>query len=97
LGLSAQGYTDRGVIFNTTTAGAFSFDAEAYLVANQADQAVRTFVQTLAATYTRTSDAGFVEAVEQYYLAQIQVVGVSHGGSASAADVNAAFGTTFGA
>jgi hypothetical protein len=97
LGLAAKGYSDRGVIFNTTTTSAFTFDAEGYLLANQGDAGVRALVQSLAGTYTRSSDAGFIEAVEQHYLVTIQTVGVPHGGSATAADLNAVFGTSFGA
>ncbi|HSV55318.1 MAG TPA: choice-of-anchor U domain-containing protein, partial [Burkholderiaceae bacterium] len=95
LGLSGQGFSDLGVIFNTTATSAFVFDAEGYLIANQSSLAVQTLVQSLAATYTRSSDAGFIEAVEQHYMAQVQLTGVAHGGAASAADLNDAFGTAF--
>lgn len=97
LALSAKGYSDYGAIFSTTTGTAFSFDAEAYLVANKDNAAIQALVQTLAATYGRTSDAGFIDAVEQNYLAQVELVGLSHGSSATAAELNAAFGTTFAA
>jgi hypothetical protein len=33
--------------------------------------------------------------VEQDYLARVQLTGIAHGGAATAADVNAAFGTGF--
>lgn len=97
LHLAAQGYTDRGALFNTTTTQAFAFDAEGYLVAHQSDAAVQALVGQLASQYSRSSDAGFIEAVEQHYLAQVALVGVAHGGAASADELNAAFGTQFGA
>ncbi len=95
LNLAGQGYADAGAIFTTTTVTAFVFDAEAYLVANQGVQAIRDGVRALAAVFQSTSQAGFIEAVEQHFLAQIAVTGLPHGGVASAADVNAAFGTNF--
>jgi hypothetical protein len=96
LGLAAQGYTDRGAIFNTTATTAFQFNADGYLIANQGNQAVRDLVHNLALQFGSTNDAGFVEAVEQQYLTQVTIVGLPHGGVATAADVNAAFGTAFG-
>ncbi|HUR87532.1 MAG TPA: choice-of-anchor U domain-containing protein, partial [Ramlibacter sp.] len=95
LGLAAQGYADKGAIFNTTATGAFAFDVEGYLLANSSNQAVRDLVHTLSQQYAHTSDAGFVDAVEHDYLARVQLTGIAHGGNATAADVNAAFGTTF--
>jgi hypothetical protein len=97
LGLAAQGYQDWGAQFSTTAATAFTFDAEGYLVANKANAGVQALVQTLAGQFTTTSAAGFIEAVEQDFLARVQLTGVSHGGAASAAELNAAFGTAFGA
>lgn len=97
LALSAKGYSDYGAIFSTTTGSAFSFDAEAYLVANRDNAEIQALVQTLAATYGKTSDAGFIEAVEQNYLAQVELLGLAHGSSATAAELNAAFGTSFAA
>jgi len=95
LGLGAAGFADRGVIFNTTTGSAFVFDAEAALIANQANPAVQAFVQQLAAAYRSSSDAGFIEAVEQQYLLHVHLVGVEHGSTATSADLNAVFGTAF--
>lgn len=96
LGLAGQGYSDKGVKFSTTPSSAFVFDAEGYLVANRSNASVAALVQTLAGQYHATSEAGFVEAVEQHYLAQVTLVGIPHGSAASAADLNAAFGTHFG-
>jgi hypothetical protein len=95
LGLANAGFTDHGVIFNTTTHGAYAFDAEAALIANQHIPAVQAFVQHLAATYGSSHDAGFVEAVEHQYLLHVNLVGIEHGTTATAADLNAAFGTAF--
>ncbi|MES2899808.1 MAG: Ig-like domain-containing protein, partial [Pseudomonadota bacterium] len=95
LGLATQGYTDRGVQFNTTTSSAFVFDAEGYLIANRDNASIQAFVRTLATQFLHSSDAGFIEAVEQFYLTQITVVGNVHGGVASAADLNLVFGTSF--
>jgi hypothetical protein len=95
LNLQGQGYQDRGAVFNTTAAGAFTFDAEGYLIANHADAEVQALVQALALAYGNTSAAGFVESVEQHYLAQVTLTGTAHGGAASAADLNAVFGTHF--
>ncbi len=95
LNLVGKGFTDRGAIFNTTTTSAFVFDAEAYLIANQADASVQALVDSLSTIYNRTSDAGFVEAVEHDYLTRVALVGVAHGGSASTGDLNAVFGTAF--
>jgi hypothetical protein len=58
---------------------------------------VQALVQSLAGSYHSTSEAGFVEAVEQNYLAQVTLVGLAHGGAATAADLNAVFCTAFGA
>lgn len=96
LDLAARGFADWGVVFSTTTSSAFDFDAEGYLVANASNQAVRDLVLSLSGAFARTTDGGFVDAVEQHYLANVQLIGVAaHGGSATAADVNAAFGTNF--
>uniref|UniRef100_UPI0009A535EA choice-of-anchor U domain-containing protein n=1 Tax=Zoogloea sp. LCSB751 TaxID=1965277 RepID=UPI0009A535EA len=97
LGLAAKGYLDRGAVFNTTATSAFTFDAEAYLVANRNDSTIQNLVKSLAGSYTSTSDAQFIETVEQQYLTQVSLVGtvVAHGTSATAADLNAAFGTHF--
>jgi hypothetical protein len=95
-GLAGQGYRDLGAKFNTTSESAFGFDAEGYLVENQTDAGVRALVATLAQGYQSTSAPGFVEAVEQHYLAQVALTGVEHGDPATAADVNLAFGTQFG-
>jgi hypothetical protein len=95
LGLAAQGYTDRGAIFNTTAAQAYQFNADGYLLANKDNAGVRELVHNLALQFGSTTDAGFVEAVEQHFLAQVTIVGLPHGGAATAADVNAAFGTAF--
>jgi hypothetical protein len=92
-----SGFVDKGAVFATTASSAFTFDVDGYLVANAGDQAVRDLVHTLSQQYAHTSDAGFVEAVEQDYLARVQLTGIAHGGAASAADVNAAFGTAFSA
>ena len=75
---------------------AFTFDAEGYLIANHDNASVQALVQQLAATYQSTSAAGFIDAVEQNYFQQIQLVGVAHGTAATAADLNAMFGTGFG-
>jgi hypothetical protein len=95
-GLLAHGYTDRGAKFNATMDNAFSFDAEGYLVANHDNASVQALVQQLAGSFQSTGAAGFIEAVEQNYFQQIQLVGVAHGAAASAADLNAVFGTHFG-
>jgi hypothetical protein len=95
-GLLAKGYTDRGIKFNATMENAFNFDAEGYLVANHDNASVQALVQQLAASYQSTSAAGFIEAVEQNYFQQIQLVGVAHGAAATAADLNTVFGTHFG-
>jgi hypothetical protein len=94
-GLAARGYTDWGLQFNTTRTTAFVFDPEGYLVAYAGDAGVRELVRGLGEQYASTSDGRFVEAVEQHYLAQVALVGVDHGKAATAADVNAAFGTHF--
>ncbi|MBA5604519.1 hypothetical protein H3H36_03985 [Duganella sp. FT3S] len=96
LGLAAKGYIDRGAMFSTTQDSAFAFDPEGYLVANQGNAGVQALVRQLAASYSSVSDARFVDAVEQNYLSQVQLVGVQHGGAAGAAELNAAFGTHFG-
>jgi hypothetical protein len=95
-GLLAKGYIERGAKFNATMDNAFHFDAEGYLMANQDNTSVQALVQQLEASYQSTSAAGFIEAVEQNYFQQIQLVGVAHGAAASAADLNAVFGTHFG-
>ncbi|MES2940420.1 MAG: hypothetical protein V4864_22260 [Pseudomonadota bacterium] len=97
LGLLAAGYQDWGAQFSTTAASAFRFDAEGYLVANKDNAAVQALVHTLAGQFSSSSAAGFIEAVEQDYLGRVQLTGTAHGGAASAADLNAAFGTAFGA
>ncbi len=56
---------------------------------------IQAFVQTLAARFQHSVDAGFVEAGEQEYLGQVTIVGLPHGGSASADDLNAVLGTHF--
>ncbi|HJV00358.1 MAG TPA: Calx-beta domain-containing protein [Burkholderiaceae bacterium] len=96
LGLAAKGYVDRGAMFSTTQDSAFVFDPEGYLLANQGNAGVQALVRQLAASYGSVSDARFVDAVEQNYLSQVQLVGVQHGGAAGAAELNAAFGTHFG-
>ncbi|MBA5637911.1 hypothetical protein H3H37_12685 [Duganella sp. LX20W] len=96
LGLAAKGYVDRGAMFSTTQDSAFVFDPEGYLLANQGNAGVQALVRQLAATYSSVSDVRFVDAVEQNYLSQVQLVGVQHGGAAGAAELNAAFGTHFG-
>ncbi|MCX7178891.1 MAG: hypothetical protein NTX56_09015, partial [Proteobacteria bacterium] len=95
LGLAAKGYLDKGAKFSTTTGNAFVFDPEGYLVANQGNQGVRALVKTLAATYHSTTDAGFIDAVEQNFLTQAALIGLPHGDVGGASDVNAAFGTLF--
>lgn len=97
LGLAAKGYVDRGAIFNTTTTSAFTFDAEAYLIANSNDADVQALVTSLSGSYASVSDARFIEAIEQHYLGQVSLVGtqVTHGTSATATDLNTAFGTHF--
>jgi hypothetical protein len=95
LGLAAQGYVDGGARFSTTNSSAFTFDAEGYLVANRADAGIQAFVQALAGAFSSTADAEFVEAVEQDFLARVELTGVAHGQAATAADLNAAFGTAF--
>ncbi|AVR94628.1 hypothetical protein C9I28_02030 [Pseudoduganella armeniaca] len=95
LGLAAQGYRDRGALFSASTERAFAFDAEAYLVANHDNGAVQALVQQLAAQYPSTTAAGFIDAVERNYFQQVQLVGVANGVAATAADVNAVFGTQF--
>ncbi|WP_374362297.1 Calx-beta domain-containing protein [Pseudoduganella danionis] len=97
LGLTSHGFRDLGAKFSTTTDSAFTFDVEGYLVANRDNTAVQTLVKSLASGYHSTSDAGFIEAVEQHYLTQVALVGIAHGGLATAADVNSVFGTSFGA
>lgn len=95
LGLAARGYVDKGAQFSTTTTSKFVFDAEGYLVANKGNADIQAFVRSLAAKFQHSSDAGFVEAVEQHYLAQVKLVGLPHGGDATAGDLNIAFGTNF--
>jgi hypothetical protein len=95
LGLTGKGYKDFGAIFNTTTTTAFTFDPEAYLVANRNNEDIQNLVDTLSGKYQKTSDAGFIEAVESHYLNQITLVGLPHGEQAGASDLNAAFGTAF--
>jgi hypothetical protein len=95
LGLVGLGYRDLGAQFNTTSSSAFNFDAEAYLVANQGIDGVKELVASLAAKFQSTADAGFVEAVEQDFLVRVALNGVPHGDSATAADLNNAFGTSF--
>jgi hypothetical protein len=97
LGLAGKGFKDLGARFAATLDGSFAFDAEGYLVANHGNASVQSLVQSLAASYHSTSQAGFIEAVEQHYLEQVTLVGIGHGGAATAADLNAVFGTGFGA
>ncbi|MFC0167152.1 beta strand repeat-containing protein, partial [Pseudoduganella danionis] len=97
LGLTSHGFRDLGAKFSTTTDSAFTFDVEGYLVANRDNTAVQALVKSLASGYHSTSDAGFIEAVEQHYLTQVALVGIAHGGLATAAEVNSVFGTSFGA
>ncbi len=97
LGLAGKGFKDLGAKFSATNESAFAFDVEGYLVANRGNASVQALVQSLAGSYHSTSDAGFIEAVEQNYLAQVSLVGLAHGGAATAADLNAVFGTAFGA
>jgi hypothetical protein len=96
LGLAAKGYLDRGAKFSVSVDNAFRFDAEGYLIANQDNASVQALVKQLAGMYGSTCAAGFIEAVEQNYFEQIKLVGVAHGAAASAADLNAVFGTGFG-
>lgn len=96
LGLAGKGFLDRSAQFSVSVDNAFRFDAEGYLIANQESAAVQALVKQLAASYSSTSAAGFVEAVEQNYFEQIKLVGVAHGAAATAADLNAVFGTGFG-
>jgi hypothetical protein len=51
LGLAGKGFVDRGAQFSTTTGSAFSFDPEAYLIANKDSAATQAFVQTLSAKF----------------------------------------------
>ncbi len=95
LKLSALRYVDKGVAFTASTEDAFTFDAEGYLIANHGNASVQALVTTLAGKFSSTAAAGFVEAVEQHFLAQAQLVGLPHGDAASAADLNAIFGTHF--
>jgi hypothetical protein len=95
LGLAAAGYRDMGAQFNTTNSSAFSFDAEGYLIANQGNADVQQLVSSLATQFQSTSSAGFVEAVEQDFLARVALTGLPHGESATVNELNAAFGTTF--
>jgi hypothetical protein len=97
LGLAGKGYRDLGAVFNTTTNAAFQFDAEGYLVSNADNASVRQLVGALAGQFSRTSDAGFVEAVESHYLQQVDLVGLPRMSNATAADLNALYGTGFGA
>jgi hypothetical protein len=97
MNLAGEGYIDRGAQFSTTATTAFTFDAEGYLMANKQDATVQALVHSLALMYTSTSDARFVDSVEQHFLARAQLTGVAHGEAATAADLNAAFGTTFAA
>ena len=97
LGLTQAGYTDTGTVFNTTTVRAFVFNAEGYLVANAANPAVAQLVRQLATQFAATASPGFTDTVEQHYLSRIDLIGVNaHGGTATAADLNALFGTSFG-
>tara|TARA_R100001377_G_C3184109_1_gene107832 strand:- start:300 stop:1373 length:1074 start_codon:yes stop_codon:yes gene_type:complete len=95
LGLAGKGYRDLGAVFNTTTTSAFQFDAEGYLVSNADNAQVRQLVGALAGNYRSTSDANFIEAVESHYLQQVDLVGLPRMSSATAADLNALFGTGF--
>jgi len=99
-GLAAQGYRDLGPRFEAGRSIAFGFDAEGYLVANGARADVQALVQSLAGRFASSASEGFVDAVEQHYLAQVALVGIGaidHGGDAGVAELNAAFGTHFGA
>ncbi len=95
LGLSSQGYVDKGVVFSSTTRTAFTFDAEGYLVVNRENSAIQTFVKSLSTTFTSTASKDFIEAVEQHYLTYGILNGLDHGSNATAADLNAAFATNF--
>ncbi len=95
LGLAAQGYADRGVQFKTTTDSAFSFSVEGFLAANKDQPEVQKLVSDLATMYQHTTDAGFIEAVEQYYLTHVTVVGLLHGDAASLLEMNTLLGTYF--
>ncbi|MFO1326856.1 MAG: Calx-beta domain-containing protein [Rubrivivax sp.] len=97
LGLAGEGYRDLGVAFETTTSRAFAFDPEGFLVAHAGAEPVQAFVQQLAARYGSVSDPAFVDAVEQQALAWVDLIGIPSGSAAGAADLNAAFGTHFGA
>ena len=100
MGLAAQGYRDLGACFEAERSGTFGFDAEGYLVANQGRADVQALVQALASQFNSSGSAGFIDAVEQHYLAQVMLVGINgidHGGDAGVAALNAAFGTHFGA
>jgi hypothetical protein len=96
LGLAGKGYRDLGAVFNTTNTSAFQFDAEGYLVSNADNAQVRQLVGALAGQYSSTSDANFIEAVESHYLQQVDLVGLPSMSSATAADLNAFYGTGFG-
>jgi hypothetical protein len=95
LDLEGQGYRKLGAQFQTTRDTAFAFDAEGYLVSNQGQAEIRALVQGLAGRFRSTTDEGFVEAVEQDFLARVSLTGIGAGSAASAADLNAAFGTSF--
>jgi hypothetical protein len=95
MNLVSQGYVDFGTQFSTTTTSAFTFDAKGYLLANQGSASVQNFVDTLEASFTSTTDPGFVEAVEQNFLSLVALTGVAHGGTATVAQLNAAFGSAF--
>jgi hypothetical protein len=100
LGLATQGYRDLGACFEAGRDSAFQFDPEGYLLANRGRADVQALVQSLAGQFASSASAGFVDAVEQHYLAQVALVGVhgiDPGGEAGVAALNAAFGTHFGA
>ena len=78
-----------------TPGSAFTFHAEAFLIANKDSAQTQAFVQTLAVKFQHSSDAGFIDAVEQQYLDQVSLVGVAHGGAATVAELNGVFGTHF--
>ena len=93
--LLTHGYTNLGVQFNTTNVHQFNFDAEGFLIANHDVSGVQDLVTSLAHSFKSTSNKGFVEAVEHYYLTDAALVGLPTGEAATVSDLNDIFGTHF--
>jgi len=93
--IEALGYANLGAKFSASNNNQYVFDQEAFLVLNKDELLVQNFVENLQKKYQSASNKGFVEAVEHFYLTEAILIGMPHGGTASVADLNAAFGTNF--